>query len=306
MYTGDSELQEITFWKDFVTLVSGLLPDFLKPFSSLIAAVPFFILLYILYLIIIRTVRASLGKVGVPRGATSSTVFIIRLVFFGIAVGIILSITNAIGIEGVLAASTLIGTAVGLAFSRSLSNLVSGLYVIATRPFRVGDYVKIGGIEGLVQEITLNYTRLLTPDFTRRGVPNSNVVDSDVTNYRVRVDDLSELIGMDYGEEDVSRSRLDSVRQKFKYLTTGEEVYRYTFDVYQHMSYPTMKVKSAFKNLCKEWADKFLMEPECFYWSNQNFGMIYRFAIVVKEPMSILFEGADFMTEAAETLYQIQ
>jgi small conductance mechanosensitive channel len=299
-------LQGIALWDQLVEIVRNLLPPFLQNYAALLAAVPFFVLLYVLYLIVIRSIKSSLNRIGVPREATSSIVFIIRLIFFGVVVAVILSITRVFRLEGVIAASTLIGTAVGLAFSRSLSNLVSGIYVLATRPFRVGDYVKIGDIEGLVQEITLNYTRLLTPDFTRRGVPNSNVVDSDVTNYRVRIDDLSDLLGIEYGDQEVSSSRLDSLRQKFKYLTTGEEVYRYTFDIYQHLSYSNTKVKDAFNDLCSKWADKFLMKPEFFYWSSHNFGMIYRFVIIVKNARSILFEGADFMTAAAETLHQVQ
>ncbi|MBS3795395.1 MAG: mechanosensitive ion channel family protein [Candidatus Thorarchaeota archaeon] len=299
-------MQEIALWDELVAFIRNLLPPVLQNYAAVIAAIPFFILLYILYLVAIRSVKSSLGRIGVPREATSSIVFIIRLIFFGIVVAVILSITRIFRLEGVIAASTLIGTAVGLAFSRSLSNLVSGIYVLATRPFRVGDYIKIGDTEGLVQEITLNYTRLLTPDFTRRGVPNSSVVDSDVTNYRVRVDDLTDLLGIEYDEQELSSSRLDSLRQKFKYLTTGEEVYRYTFDIYQHLSYSNTKVKDAFTALCDKWADKFLMKPEFFYWSSQNFGMVYRFAIVVKNARNILFEGADFMTEAAETLHQVQ
>ena len=68
----------------------------------------------------------------------------------------------------ILAGGALLGTAIGLAFSRALQNIVSGVYILIARPFRVGDYIRLGDSEGMVLEITLNYTRILRPDHTRQ------------------------------------------------------------------------------------------------------------------------------------------
>lgn len=54
------------------------------------------------------------------------------------------------------------GAAVGLASTQTIGNFIAGLYLLAARPFKVGDYVRLGTIEGVVQEITINYTKILT------------------------------------------------------------------------------------------------------------------------------------------------
>ena len=56
--------------------------------------------------------------------------------------------------------------------SQTINNIVAGFYVIASRHFRVGDYVKIGDVEGQVEEISINYTKLYTPSFNLLVVPN--------------------------------------------------------------------------------------------------------------------------------------
>ena len=65
----------------------------------------------------------------------------------------------------------------------SLSNLAGGLTILGTKPFKVGDYVEIGETGGTVQEIGLVYTKLTTIDNRRILMPNSLVVDAQVTNY---------------------------------------------------------------------------------------------------------------------------
>ena len=58
-----------------------------------------------------------------------------------------------------------------------------GLTILGTKPFKVGDYVQIDDIEGTVQDIGLVYTSLTTWDNRRILVPNSTVVDAEVTNF---------------------------------------------------------------------------------------------------------------------------
>jgi len=55
-------------------------------------------------------------------------------------------------------------TTITLFVSFSLTNVVAGIYLFATRPFSVGDYVSIGDVEGLVKEISVNFTRLYSLD----------------------------------------------------------------------------------------------------------------------------------------------
>ena len=79
-----------------------------------------------------------------------------------------------------LGGSALIGAFLGFGSSQTINNIVAGFYVLITQPFKVKDYVKIGDLEGQVEEITINYTNLYTPTYNLLKVPNTQVMNSRV------------------------------------------------------------------------------------------------------------------------------
>jgi small conductance mechanosensitive channel len=81
-----------------------------------------------------------------------------------------------------LGSSALIGAALGFGSSQTINNIVAGFYVLLTQPFKVKDYVKIGDLEGQVEEISINYTNLYTPTFNLLRVPNTQVMNSKILN----------------------------------------------------------------------------------------------------------------------------
>lgn len=223
----------------------------------------------------------------------------VRLLFFGIAFSAVLSATSIISGEVLITGGAIFGTAIGLAFSRALSNMVSGFYVLGARPFRVGDFVRIGDIEGITLELTLNYTRLLLPDMNKQLVPNSKVVDSEITNFRVRVDELMYERGIHLEKQDRG-GRLKSALGGLKDLAKGTEVYRYTFDVHVHKEYSHKDVLAYIDELSDKHTEYFLEKPEVMYWSIENLGTIYRVAYIVNNPRDILGVGAQFQAEVAD------
>lgn len=80
--------------------------------------------------------------------------------------------------EWFVGSSALIGAFLGFGSSQTINNVVAGFYVLLTQPFRVKDYVKIGDLEGQVEEIAINYTNLYTPTFNLLKVPNTQVMNS--------------------------------------------------------------------------------------------------------------------------------
>jgi small conductance mechanosensitive channel len=79
------------------------------------------------------------------------------------------------------------GAGVALATQGVLSNMVAGLTIIFTKPYRVGEYIAIAGVEGQVESITLFNTGLIHPDRSRIVVPNRKVVGEILHNYgRIR------------------------------------------------------------------------------------------------------------------------
>lgn len=84
------------------------------------------------------------------------------------------------------------GAGVALATQGVLSNVVAGLSIIFTKPFRVGEYIAIAGVEGVVETITLFNTTLTHVDRSLVIVPNRKIVGEILHNYgRIRQLDVS-------------------------------------------------------------------------------------------------------------------
>lgn len=72
---------------------------------------------------------------------------------------------------------------VTLAAEDILGNVAGGLVILSSHPFAIGDFIESGGVSGTVEEITLNHTRLTTPDGLTALLPNKELAASRVTNY---------------------------------------------------------------------------------------------------------------------------
>jgi small conductance mechanosensitive channel len=102
------------------------------------------------------------------------------------------------------------GAGIALATQGVLSNMVAGLTIIFTKPYRVGEYIAIVGVEGQVEAITLFNTALTHPDRSRIIVPNRKVVGEILHNYgRIRQSEI--LVGVAY-ESDLARA-LGAIRE---------------------------------------------------------------------------------------------
>ena len=89
------------------------------------------------------------------------------------------------------------GLGVGLALQGVLSNVVAGLSIIFTKPYRVGEHISLLGVHGDVAKIDIFTTTLLHPDHSRIVIPNRKVVGEILHNFgSVRQLDLS--IGVSY------------------------------------------------------------------------------------------------------------
>ncbi|HET7756431.1 MAG TPA: mechanosensitive ion channel [Steroidobacteraceae bacterium] len=90
------------------------------------------------------------------------------------------------------------GAGVALATQGVLSNLVAGLSIIFAKPFRVGEYIAIAGVEGAVQSITLFSTTLTHADRSQVVIPNRKIVGEILHNYgRIRQLDVTVAVAYD-------------------------------------------------------------------------------------------------------------
>lgn len=91
-----------------------------------------------------------------------------------------------------IAGLSVAGAGMALAMQGVLSNLTAGLTIIFTRPFHVGEYISIVGVEGRVEAINLFSTRLSHPDQSIVVVPNRKIVGEILHNYgQIRQLDMS-------------------------------------------------------------------------------------------------------------------
>ena len=96
-----------------------------------------------------------------------------------------------------VAGLSVVGVGVGLAMQGVLGNLVAGLVIIFTKPFRVGEYVEIIGVQGQVDTIELFSTVLLHPDRSRLVIPNRKIVGEVLHNFGT-IRQLSLTVGVGY------------------------------------------------------------------------------------------------------------
>ena len=115
-----------------------------------------------------------------------------------IAIGAILS-QLGVDTKNFAAIVSIVGLALSLSLQGTLSNLFSGMTILTTKPFTAGDYVMIGDADGLIKQVELFYTTMVTFDKRTIFIPNSQVTDAKIMNYsrererRVQID-----LGLDY------------------------------------------------------------------------------------------------------------
>lgn len=107
---------------------------------------------------------------------------VVRLFIVAFALVIALG-TCGFNIAPLVAGIGVAGVGIGLAMQGVLSNLVSGLLIIFTKPFRVGEYIEIAGCYGQVSIIELFSTVLVHPDRSRVVIPNRKIVGEILHNY---------------------------------------------------------------------------------------------------------------------------
>lgn len=126
-----------------------------------------------------------------------------RIVRYGGYLLILIAILEEFGFNlgAVLGAAGIAGVAIGFASQTSLSNLISGLFIVGERPFEKGDIIEVGTFTGTVEEIGLMALTLRTFDNRSVRIPNETLVKTNVvtvTRYPIRRVDLT--IGVSYNE----------------------------------------------------------------------------------------------------------
>jgi small conductance mechanosensitive channel len=144
-----------------------------------------------------RLVQGWLDKQQMEPPVKTLLVRTVRLV---IMIGVLVVALDNAGfpVTTVIAGIGVAGVGVGLALQGVLGNLVAGLTIIFTKPFRVGEYVELAGVYGQVRTIELFSTVLTHPDMSTVVIPNRKIIGEILHNYgKIRQLDMS--VGVSYG-----------------------------------------------------------------------------------------------------------
>lgn len=107
---------------------------------------------------------------------------LVRVILNFVAVCVVAE-SVGIPIASLLAVLGMLGLAISLSVQGALSNLANGVLLLITGPFKVGHYVSVSGIEGVVKEINMLCTKILTVDNKEIIVPNTEVAGGKIINF---------------------------------------------------------------------------------------------------------------------------
>ncbi len=152
---------------------------------KILAAIAFWVVGRWLISRVIGLVQAAMGRNHVDPTLTK---YLGSIIAVALNIALVLGILGYFGIQTTSFAAMLAGAgvAIGAAWSGMLGNFAAGAFMLVLRPFKVGDFVQVGGITGTVHELGLFGTTLVTPDNVLTLVGNGKVFGDTVMNYSAR------------------------------------------------------------------------------------------------------------------------
>ena len=133
---------------------------------------------------VIILIRKLVTRMVKGRLSPQSEQLIVRAVYFLSVLILVVSVLNEFGfkLSALLGAAGVLGVAIGFASQTSVSNIISGIFLISEKPFVVGDFIEVNKIRGRIESIDLLSLKLRLPDNSYVRVPNETMIKTEVTN----------------------------------------------------------------------------------------------------------------------------
>lgn len=180
--------------ESFLDLLDGITPaPFVRTFVILVLGLP------LAYLASAWLRRWITGLMSPQAGLVAG-----RFSFYAAMAIVLITTLNELGfsLAPLLGAAGVLGIALGFASQTSVSNLISGIFLIAERPFVVGDLIEVDGVTGFVLSIDSISVKLRTFDNKMVRIPNETMVKSRVTNItRFPIRRVDVMVGVSYNED---------------------------------------------------------------------------------------------------------
>lgn len=165
---------------------------------KIVAAIAFWVIGRWLIGKVIGLIQAGMNRNNVDPTLTK---YLGSIVAIALNIALVLGILGYFGIQTTSFAAMLAGAgvAIGAAWSGLLGNFAAGAFMLVLRPFKVGDFVTIGGVTGTVHELGLFGTTMITPDNVMTIVGNGKIFGDTIQNFSVlparRVERVAQLAG---------------------------------------------------------------------------------------------------------------
>lgn len=130
----------------------------------------------------LRMIKAGLDRQHFDQTLMS---YINSAVSVGLNIILVIALLGYFGVETTSFAALIaaMGIAIGAAWAGLLANFAAGIFLVVLRPFKVGDFVTVGGVTGTVKEIGLFATAINTPDNVMTGIGNNKIFSDNIQNF---------------------------------------------------------------------------------------------------------------------------
>ncbi|RKX75223.1 MAG: mechanosensitive ion channel family protein [Spirochaetes bacterium] len=135
-------------------------------------------------LITVKIISTVVWRITRKRLSPQTSMILRKGIFyFGVAI-ISVNVLHQLGISlaALLGAAGIIGIAIGFASQTSMSNLISGLFLISEKPFSIGDIIRVGDTVGIVMSIDLLSIKIRKFDNQFVRIPNQTLINTELTN----------------------------------------------------------------------------------------------------------------------------
>lgn len=188
--------------------------------GKILSAVITFVICFFIIKILMKLTERLLGKLSIDDTLKKIIRSAIKIILYFITAIIVID-TLGISATSLVAAFSVVGLALSLAVQDSLSNLASGIMLLVTKPFKIGDYVEADDVSGTVAIIGLIHTRITTVDNKITYVPNSKIISAKIVNYTAqekRRVDIEVSASYDAPIDKVRAALLESIKTVGKFI----------------------------------------------------------------------------------------
>ncbi len=155
--------------------------------------------------------------------------FLVSMFSISLRILVVITALGQLGVEmtSFIALIGAAGIAIGMAFSGTLGNFAGGIMILVFRPFKVGDFLSAQGEMGIVKEIQIFNTILVTVDNKTIIIPNGAIANGNMTNFTMQEQRRVDFsFGISYGDDyDIAKKTIEKFIEEDKRILKEPEYF---------------------------------------------------------------------------------